>query len=170
MKHLNHGQVTRLLAEADSPKARLLFAMCYEHGLRVSEALALTPSRVRAGYLDTEPLKDGKPTSQQLSTATAELWAAQTATLAPNTRVFPFTRQWAAVLFHQTAERAGIALRLRQSIHTLRHSCAHNLLAAGAPLPVIQRKLGHKNIATTSIYLAADDATVDDWSRKAFGD
>ena len=170
MKHLTHEQVIRLLAATDSPKARLLFSLCYEHGLRVSECLALTPVRVKAGYLDTRPLKDGKATSQQLSTATAELWAAQTATLAPNTRVFPFTRQWAAVLFHQTAERAGIALRLHQGIHTLRHSCAHNLLAAGAPLPVIQRKLGHKNISTTSIYLAADDATVDDWSRKAFGD
>ena len=63
-----------------------------------------------------------------------------------------------------------MTLRLHQGIHTLRHSCAHNLLAAGAPLPVIQRKLGHKNISTTSVYLVADDATVDDWSRRAFGD
>jgi integrase/recombinase XerD len=170
MKHLTHEQVTSLLAATTSTKARLLFSLCYEHGLRISEALALTPARVKAGYLNTRPLKDGKATSQQLSTATAELWAELTQTLAPNTRIFPFSRQWAAEIFHQAAERAGIALRLHQGIHTLRHSCAHNLLAAGAPLPVIQRKLGHKNISTTSVYLLADDATVDDWSRKAFGD
>jgi integrase/recombinase XerD len=170
MKHLSHAQVNALLAEIESAKERLLFTLCYEHGLRISEALALTPSRVRGGYLNTRPLKDGKVTSQQLSTAAAELWAEVTATLAPSTRIFPFSRQWAAELFHRAAERAGIALRLRQGVHTLRHSCAHNLLAAGAPLPVIQRKLGHKNISTTSVYLVADDATVDDWSKKAFGD
>jgi integrase/recombinase XerD len=170
MKHLSAVQVNALVNAAVTPQHRLLFSLCFEHGLRISEALALTPARVKGGYLNTRPLKDGKATSQQLSTATADLWADVTATLAPITRIFPFSRQWAAELFHRAAECAGIALRLHQGIHTLRHSCAHNLLAAGAPLPVIQRKLGHKNISTTSVYLVADDATVDDWSRRAFGD
>lgn len=170
MKHLSQTQVSALLEAADSPRTRLLFTLCYEHGLRISEALAMRPASVKDGFLNTKPLKDGKVTSQALSTGTAALWAKETANLTPSTLIFPFTRQWAAELFHKAAKAAGIALRLHQGIHTLRHSCAHHLLEAGAGLNVVQRKLGHKNIATTSVYLEADDSTVDDWSRKAFGD
>jgi len=169
MKHLTHNQVEQLLGAADSEKTKLLFSLCYEHGLRVSECLALTPIRVKAGFLDTKPLKDGKATSQRLTAATAKLWEEQTVRILPGTRIFPFCRQWAHELFHRAARKAGISLRLHQGIHTLRHSCAHNLLGAGAPLPVVQRKLGHKYLSTTSIYLEADDDTVDNWSAKAFG-
>ena len=168
MKHLDHVQVTNLISATTNPRNRLLLTMCYEHGLRISECLALTPRRVHSGFLDTMPLKDGKITSQRLSPATAALWDVVVATLAPDTMIFGFSRQQAGIIFHQAAAKAGIALRLRQGIHTLRHSCAHRLLDLGAPLTVVQRKLGHRNISTTSIYLEADDNTVDGWSSKAF--
>lgn len=34
-------------------------------------------------------------------------------------------------------------------VHDLRHTCASWLIAAGQPLPVIQRRLGHESITTT---------------------
>ena len=37
--------------------------------------------------------------------------------------------------------------------HGLRHSHAANMAAAGLPLNVIQRQLGHANVATTSRYI-----------------
>jgi integrase len=37
----------------------------------------------------------------------------------------------------------------RPTIHSLRHSSASWLIAAGLPLPVIQRRLGHEQISTT---------------------
>ena len=40
--------------------------------------------------------------------------------------------------------------------HTLRHTCAMNLLQAGNDIAVIALWLGHEQVATTSIYLHAD--------------
>jgi integrase len=37
----------------------------------------------------------------------------------------------------------------RPTIHSLRHSSASWLIAAGLPLPVMQRRLGHEQISTT---------------------
>ena len=48
----------------------------------------------------------------------------------------------------------------RYHFHCLRHSYAHNCLAAGMPLNVVQQFLGHKNISTTGRYtrVTGDDA------------
>lgn len=39
-------------------------------------------------------------------------------------------------------------------VHTIRHSFAHGMEEAGAPVSEIARRLNHKSVATTSIYLA----------------
>lgn len=48
----------------------------------------------------------------------------------------------------------------RYHFHCLRHSFAHNCLANGTPISVVQEFLGHKNISTTSRYtkITGDDA------------
>ncbi|RJR08344.1 site-specific integrase [Candidatus Parcubacteria bacterium] len=43
------------------------------------------------------------------------------------------------------------------SFHSLRHSFASNFMKAGGGIDLLQRLLGHSNIATTSIYLYAID-------------
>jgi integrase len=167
MKHLAPSQINDLIAAAKSDRDRLLFHLCYEHGLRISECLSLTKAHVARGFLTIRGKKRGKRSEERLSPATAELWAALTATILPHTRVFPFSRQWAAVLFTRTCERAHIERQPRQGIHSLRHSIAHHLLDSGAPLPVVQKQLRHRSIGSTGVYLEADAADVDQWRARA---
>lgn len=166
MKHLSIQQITSLLSAPPNNRDRLLLTLAYEHGLRVSEVLALTPARVQRGFLMTRPGKGGLQTVQRMHPKTLQLWNEVTTNLAPHTSPFPFSRQWASVIFHTACHTSGIALAPRQGIHTLRHSIAHHLLDAGAPLPVVQRKLGHVSLGSTGQYLQPDDSTVDSWSEK----
>ena len=55
------------------------------------------------------------------------------------------------------AARACPSLRSKHvTAHTLRHSCAMNLLQAGNDIAVIALWLGHEQVTSTSIYLHAD--------------
>lgn len=162
MRHLSIQQVSALLAATRSDRDRLLLTLCYEHGLRVSEAIALTGASVKNGYIETHPGKNGKPTVQKLQPRTLELWNMVTAPLHPEGKLFDFTRQWASSIFHTAAKQAGMLLPRKTGIHSLRHSIAHHLLDSGVSLPIIQRRLGHQNIASTGMYLVADDSQVDE--------
>jgi len=50
------------------------------------------------------------------------------------------------------AREAGIAKRVHP--HGLRHTHAYELMMEGVPMPIIQRQLGHTNLATTDRYLS----------------
>jgi Phage integrase family len=53
------------------------------------------------------------------------------------------------------------------AVHSLRHSLAHAMLDAGAPLPVVQRALRHRSIGSTGVYVEADGRDVDKWRARA---
>ena len=167
MKHLAPNQVNDLIAAASNDRDRLLFTLLFQHGLRISECLALTRASVVRGYLQVKPRKKGKRSDEKLDPATLALWNEITKTIAPHTMLFPFSRQWASVLFHRACEKAGIELQLRMGVHCLRHSLAHALLDSGAPLPVVQRALRHRSIGSTGVYLQCDASDADRWRARA---
>jgi site-specific recombinase XerD len=66
------------------------------------------------------------------------------------------------------AAGAGAGVSGRHFPHRWRHSYATSLLRRGADIHVVQRLLGHSNIATTTRYLHLSDADLTDAVAKAF--
>ena len=69
-------------------------------------------------------------------------------------------QHWCCEALYKYSDRAGIG---RIGWHVLRHTYATNMAAAGAPIPVLQQQLGHKDISTTMRYAHV----VDDGPAKA---
>jgi integrase len=59
--------------------------------------------------------------------------------------------------FDKTKPAMGLAAEDAFVIHACRHTCATRLVEAGVNLRVIQRWLGHKNLATTARYAKSSD-------------
>lgn len=72
-------------------------------------------------------------------------------------RIWAFSRQNAHKLIKKALLAVGVDAH-RARPHALRHGHAFHALASGAPLPVVQRALGHAHVATTGIYLQATGA------------
>lgn len=176
--HLTRDEIEALL---DAPSAttwsgqrdRVLFALLYNTGARVSEVTRL---RVADVLLDREcaVLLHGKGRKERA----VPLWKSTASALrrwlgridqSPDASVFP-NRVGTAL------SRSGVAYRLRLAVesaqvrcpslatrpispHTVRHATAMHLLQAGVDLSVIALWLGHESPMTTHRYLEADLST-----------
>jgi integrase len=70
-------------------------------------------------------------------------------------------------VWYPALQRAQLEKRPR--VHDLRHTCASWLIAAGVPLPVIQRRLGHESIETTVDVYGHLDRSSDQAAAEALG-
>jgi integrase/recombinase XerC len=139
-----------------------LLMVLYGLGLRISEALSLTRADV-AGEVITITGKGNKQRQVPLplpvrSAINSWLTASHDATpetpLFPNARGKALTPRFAQKMIQNTRE--GLNLPAHATPHALRHSFATHLLHNGADLRTVQELLGHRQLATTQRYLAAD--------------
>lgn len=148
------------LARRSSPAHRALLGLTLGVGLRVSEALAVTPADVttEGGHRVVKVAgKGGKVRTVPVSPMVAELLADALAACPPGCTVVHdpdgsrLTR-WAALrMIEWLGKDAGIA-RLRP--HDCRHTAATLALDAGAPIHRVQDMLGHSSPTTTQRYVA----------------
>lgn len=143
-----------------------LFMLLYGLGLRISEALSLTRATAE-DTLQSEVLTiTGKGNKQrqvpvplpiqsalnQWLTACQHIGPAHPLFFGPSGQAL--TPRMAQKILQNLRESMGLPAHLTP--HALRHSFATHLLAGGANLRDVQDLLGHKNLATTQRYLAAD--------------
>ena len=156
------GHETEWIAARDAAVMLLL----YGAGLRISEALSLTP---RSAPLDGRDVmhvrgKGGKerlaPALAIVSDAVAKYIRLCPFPLAPDGPLFLGARggPLSPRLIQLTMERLRRELGLPDSAtpHALRHSFATHLLSAGADLRQIQELLGHASLSTTQVYTEVD--------------
>lgn len=130
----------------------LFFQTVYTHGMRISEALKLTPRNIRHGNLIQTRLKNGKRT---VYPASPELQA-HAATKGPDERLFVFyggqpvsSRRAADRLIKRYCKQAGIEPR---SMHKLRFALVRHSREAGVPHAAITVHCGWRNPATVHNY------------------
>jgi integrase len=156
-------QVAKLLQiDGLNLKHRTMLMTTYAAGLRVSEVCALRPQHILSerGQIRVEEGKGRKDRYTVLSPRLLEQLRAYWRVYRPaGGWMFPsgywperhLSTDALMLVFERATKLAG--LPSNGGIHSLRHSFATHLLEAGVPLPVIQRLLGHTNLATTSRYL-----------------
>ena len=153
----------RLLVEEAKRRPRkgerdaLLIQVLYQTGLRISEALSLTPSSIREF--------EGKPALEVLGkgrklrlVACPERLAdklrayAYKKNLGPKDKFFPINRQRAWQILKELAQRVGIQKRVYP--HLLRHSDAIERLRQTGNPKALQHHLGHSSTVMVMRYLS----------------
>lgn len=169
MMHLSREQLLGLLQEARKKSERdwLLFLVCYLHGLRISEALELTPRNVRDGFITVQRLKGSLKTTQPLVSHEIGLLDEKAPlerlcrTKRSNEPLFDFgdcahdsKRIQAWRLMQRYGALAGIPAHLNHN-HVLKHGCAFAIIKHG--IEFTRNYLGHKSISSTGAYLRVSD-------------
>jgi integrase/recombinase XerD len=172
-KVLTRSEMERILAAAAEKdgaaglRLACMIELLYASGLRISELLALPLAALQRD--PTHLIVRGKGGKERLAplnaaarTAVRAYLAVRPAHLPPGDKANPWlfpsrgkggrlsSRRFAQLLDEAAAD-AGVD-PARVSPHVLRHAFATHLLEGGADLRVVQKLLGHADIATTQIY------------------
>jgi integrase/recombinase XerD len=156
----SQDEVARLLAAVDNPKHRMVLTVCYATGLRISEAVRLTPAAIdsKRMVIRVEQGKGRKDRHVMLSPKLLDMLRTYWNKTRPREWLFP--GRWPGqpispltidLTCRQVRERCGIGKPVTP--HSLRHAFAVHLLEAGTDLRTIQLLLGHRNLSTTARYL-----------------
>lgn len=156
---LTRDEVARLLGAVRRPKFRVLFALLYATGLRISEACALQTTDIQAAraVIRVRRGKGGADREVLLSPRLLKLLRDYWSWERP-TGPFVFESRRKGPLHHQVARcalrSAAVHAGLRRSVtpHLLRHSFATHLLEDGADIRDVQLLLGHCSIRSTAGY------------------
>ena len=157
---LSQDEVARLLGAVDNLKHRVILTVCYATGLRISEAVCLTPAAIDSQrmVIRVEQGKGRKDRYVMLPPKLLDILRDYWKRTHPGQWLFPGDPPDKPISTHtightcrQVRQRCGIGKPVTP--HSLRHAFAVHLLEAGTDLRTIQLLLGHRSLSTTAQYL-----------------
>ena len=164
---LSPAEVVQFLASIHSPKHRTILTTCYAAGLRISEAVRLTPPAIDSQrmVLRIEQGKGQKDRYVMLSPTLLVILRDWWRVSRPRPWLFPGHRPGHPITTHSVSKACRLAQRRSRipkpiTPHSLRHAFAVHLLEAGTDVRTIQLLLGHRSLATTARYLRMATTTV----------
>jgi site-specific recombinase XerD len=157
---LSPDEVVQFLGCVRTRKHRAILTTCYAAGLRISEAVALTPPAIdsKRMVLRVEQGKGQKDRYTMLSPKLLEILRAWWRVEKPKDWLFPgdFPCQHITrFAVERECQKAHRICKIPKPItpHSLRHAFAVHLLEQGTDIRTIQLLLGHRSLATTAKYL-----------------
>lgn len=155
---LTRAEIKMIIEETKNPKHRLMIALAYGAGLRVSEVMKLQVKDVDTAELSLV-VRGGKGNKDRMSILSEtlrdelqQMMAGKNADtyLFESERGGRLTTRTAQAVFEKSLRITGI--KKKATFHSLRHSFATHLLENGVDVRYIQQLLGHASIATTQLY------------------
>jgi len=155
---LTKEEVLEILGTVRNVKHKLILALMYSSGLRVSEVVGL---RVCDLDLDSRLLtvrqsKGKKDRTTVISDKMVDVLKKYVVNKDGKELIFEsdfggaLTTRTVQSIFHEALRKTGI--KKDASCHSLRHSFATHLLESGTDIRYIQELLGHNSVQTTQIY------------------
>lgn len=155
---LSRIEIRKIIESSKNQKHRLLLALAYGAGLRVSEVIALKVQDLDFDEL-TIHIKQAKGQKDRISVMPDSLVNNIKRLIAGKTKLdFVFeserggklTTRTAQKIFENALQYSGTTKNA--TFHSLRHSFATHLLENGTDVRYVQELLGHQNIRTTQRY------------------
>lgn len=162
---LSADEVVGFLQAVKGTRNRVALMTTYPVGLRATEAARLQDIDSSRMVIRIEQGKGGKHRYVMLSPQLLEILRVYWRLTKPGRWLFP-RRDGRGPIHPQTL---GIACRAacellgvekRVMVHTLRHSFATHLLEVGTDIRIIQVLLGHRSLATTTLYAQVSTAVI----------
>ena len=157
---LSPEEVLQFLDCVRSRKHRVILTTCYAAGLRISEAVALTPPAIdsKRMVIRVEQGKGQKDRYVMLSPKLLEILRAWWRVEKSKDWLFPGDfpgRHITRFAVEKECQEAHRICKIPKPItpHSLRHAFAVHLLEQGTDVRTIQLLLGHRSLATTAKYL-----------------
>lgn len=164
--YLSAEDAARVIAMEPIPHYRSLWTFLLHTGVRIGEAMRVTPAQIVGGTVQLIDTKNGKNravplTPQALEAATSPgdppraRYGYSKETLDQHVadgRLWPMGYRGYLVAWTAAITRAGLTLAPGTGVHITRHTAATQLLSQGADIREVQEWLGHSSIQQTAVY------------------